>query len=73
MKTIYLIEMSIDWKKFGNELDWSCIYAVNTLQSAQCEMLILRKNEEERREVSRKKYGQVLYYVYYRYRTVHLY
>lgn len=65
--------MSFDWKEFGNKLSWSCIYAVKTLQSAKCEMLILRKEEEERREEHRKKYGKVLYYQCYRYRTIHLY
>lgn len=73
MKTIYLIEIGFDWKQFGNELNWQCMYAEQTLQSAQCEMLILRQEEEERREEQRKIYGQVLFYQYYRYRTVTLY
>lgn len=73
MKTIYLIETSYDWKEFGKELNWECLYAESTLQSAQCEMIILRKEEAERREEHRKKYGKLLYYQYYRYRTVQLY
>lgn len=73
MKNIFLIETAFDWKIFGQELNWDCSYAVSTLQSAQCEMLILRKEEEERREEQRKKFGKVLYYQSYRYRTIHLY
>lgn len=73
MKTIYLIETSYDWKEFGKKLNWECLYAERTLQSAQREMIILRKEEEKRREENRKKYGKLLYYQYYRYRTVQLY
>lgn len=73
MKQIYVIEMAFEHISAREKLNWKATFAVKTLQSAKHEVFISRKEEETEREKRRKKYGNVLYYTYYRYRSIILY